>query len=80
MQLEGIVVVGISSVWVSSGSKIEMGGPKCKCLVMALRLGPGEAKVFLGTYSHTKKVQNWGSEGHGPLDLLLCVQHFWPHR
>ena len=55
------------------------GGEGAKCLVMALCLGLGGPKVLFGTYSRTRKVQNWGPEGHGPkwlpLDPLLIRQH-----
>ena len=37
-----------------------MGEQGAKCLVMALCLGPGGPKVLFGTYSHMRKVQNWG--------------------
>ena len=46
-----------------------MGGQGAKCLVMALHLGPGGPKVLFGTYFHTRKLQNWGQGGHGPVAL-----------
>ena len=38
---------------------LRWGGPRCKMFSHGPMSGAGGAKVLFGTYSHTRKVQNW---------------------
>ena len=58
---------------ISSGSRIEMGEPRCKFFSHDPMSGARGAK---GAYFHTQKVKNWGQGAMAPvapLDQLLVI-------